>query len=486
MGRVVLRRPDRVALLRRQAAAAVVAGRPVAWLALVLYGLQLYAPKGRSATTGRVAALMAVTADFGSGRRARPGRVLSAEVLNCSERTIERHWRLLEGLGVAVLTVAGTQLSPDRRAEVDADPDERTRWRDRQEWHLVLPAWASDLTPETGPDLVACEQRAVELLEELTRAVHHPKPRRGCTAARTQPAVPAPVDNRPPGRPPAGSRVAPSRSGVCGFYVQDLQWFSQKPQKRRPSAGRAGGAATRLSSTRGRTGPGSGRRGCQMPAEARQLAAGVLARPGMGWLHRAPRPMLVALLRPHADAGWTPRDITAAVDARLAAAGVSPPARPDRPVAYLRWLLADVDLSQPPAQTRAAAVAAARVDQATRTSQARAEAAAALEEAVRARGSRAHQTTRKISRAAAARAAARRARARAAEAAELAAAAEHARAPRPAPISTPRPAPAPVPVDPACVGGCGTLSADVVIRPAVPRPLPYCSPCWQSVRRIMR
>jgi hypothetical protein len=346
------RRQDPAVRLRCQAAAAARCDRPVTWLAALLYALDVTAPRGASANTGRVGALLVASGDFGSGRRSRPGRLLSAQMLGVSERTIERHWRIIERAELAAVTAAGRHLSAERFAAV-ADDGERARWRDRQEWHLVLTApWLRDLDADA---LAPYKDRARALL--------------GGGAGASL------VDNPANGREPGSGRVAPSRKGCSRGSSSGSNWFPSKPKptgttsnSTRPG-GRTeqSGAASRPSPTTERGGRRSGQAGRRMPREAVQLARDVLARGRFPWLYRTRRPVVVAALRPYAATGWTARDVEEAVAAQLRERRFSVPAEgPARPVSYLLWLLSGSDLAHPPAQQRDAAVVAAAAGRAAR------------------------------------------------------------------------------------------------------------------------
>lgn len=458
-------RPDPTARLRRQARAAIEAGRPVAWLARALYALDAHGLKGTSANTGRTAAVLAASADFRSGRRARPGRLVSAELLGVSERTIERHWRLLERVGAAEVTTPGRHLSADEHAETRETEGERTRWRDRQEWRLLSPACLDDVQGDV--DLTPYELRAAELLGAIAG---------GNTRRNVRP-----VDNRSDGLSPDQSRVAPSRRGSAFHIRSSSHWFPPNPKIHsiRPNGRVQGGGAPRHSPTKKvRTGR-SGQSARRMPVAAVELARDVLSRGRMPWLYRSPRPMLAAALSGLASCEWTARDVETAVHARLAAAGVSSPSfGPARPVAYLRWLLADVDPDQPPAQARDARSLAAAGARSERTVAERAAAAVRFEQARAARGGRAHRHALAAAPDARARAAARRAADRAHDDAARAASAAAARAPR-------APLPALDDVWPAAsCDSCGTTSTAVAIRTAIVPPAPLCGPCWEAQQRL--
>jgi hypothetical protein len=441
--------------LRTQARAAARAGRPVAWLALVLYRLAAERPKGASKTTGQVAALMVASADFRSGARTRPGRAQSAGMLGVSDRTVERHWRIIEGTDAAVLTEPGDLLSADERAEVAADPEERDRWRDRQEWRLVIPGWVAELP--TDVDMAPYERQARQLLAEIAYTPL-PHPAAPAPAAGTQP-----VDNAPGADVVVKDRVAPSPCGEVLTYLPHRCQFSRN----RPSGRGKGGAASRRSPTKNGS-RHDRRRGRRLAPEAVVLARELLEGGRLPWLRGAPLPMVAATLSRLATAAvpWTALDVKAEADRRLASTTFSQPAVPAAPVAYLRWLLAEADPARPPVQARDQAMLAEADQVRERMLAARREHAERTAAAVPAAESSSGRAALQIARHEVAKAAARRAAARRADDAARAEAVAAATATR----------------EPAvCGGGCHTVSTAVRIR-LTPTPVPLCPDCWEAVR----
>lgn len=325
------------ALLRRQARDAGAGGRPVAWLALLLARLAAGGVKGASLNTGRVAAVLVASGDYGSGRRARPGRQVTAELLGISERTVERHWRILERLGMAAPTAAGRWLSPGERARVYTDDDERSRWRDRQEWHLVTPAWVGDVD-----ELLVDEQthRARELLMEI--------------------AYGKPVDNRGAGDLVLRRRVAPSTGGLGSrTWLAVRRGQSLRPNGRKE---RTGGASRPASRSEGR------HRVRRAPSEWVALARRMLDNGRFGWLRGTPVYMLGAVVR--RLSGWTVADVADECDRRMAALDFTY-GEVRAPAAFLRWLLAEADPGRPPRQMAHAAQVANRDSRHVRTADAR-------------------------------------------------------------------------------------------------------------------
>lgn len=465
---------------------------PVEWLTWLLYGIEAYRPKGASPVTGRAGSLMAVTASWASGAYARPGRFFSASALDCAERTIERHWRIIEGLGLAVVTVRGQWLSAERRREVLARPDETDRWRDRQEWTLTTPAWAAEVAadPEVQDVLDRCRAAAIELLRELTRVVEHRTRRAaspgrtgptsaaarcGARGALTRPRLARPVDNRPTGLLGPSFRVAPSAVGLGSNYSSSLRVVLRPKGRKKPLLK---GATSSHSPTRsGSRGRRAGSRP-EVPRAAAVLARALLTRGRLPWLVRSPRYMLEATVRRFALAGWTPQDVECAAQNRLKELGYSPPQRVERPASYLAWLLNSADISMPPAQARTADELRRKDERHAEVAVARHAAAAREAAATEARGGAGHQAAR-----AALAGISRRGTRRPADdpiqaAVARAQARDAARAGYPE-----QPGIDEIHHDRECAG-CRTLSPEVLVRTALPRPTPLCPSCWDTMRHL--
>lgn len=280
--------------------------RPVALLAAWLCAFDKAQPAGKSTTTDRLAALMVVRADWRSGQRSRPGRSESAALLGVSERTVIRHWRLLERLGLITRTAAGRHLARDEITALE-------RRCNRAEWTCLMPPQVS--ATDAQPYL----QDADKLLQTLDH----------------------PVDNEVRDDQVKHCRVTPSPERGCSSLRSYRRWYS-RPCSRDEAATRP--AFTKKKPTRKRP---------RHDGAARKIATRLQQR--MFWLTSVPLPVLAAVLRQHVSAGWTVKDIQTAADETLTRRNWTVPNRPKRPAAYLRALLADHDLGAPPAQTRAAA-----------------------------------------------------------------------------------------------------------------------------------
>ena len=86
--------------------------------------------RGRPGVLHRVAAGVAVDADWRSGRRALPGRARLAELVGCSERAVTGAWRRAEDLGWMERTHQGRHLTAAERRELG-------RSNDRAEFDIV-------------------------------------------------------------------------------------------------------------------------------------------------------------------------------------------------------------------------------------------------------------------------------------------------------------------------------------------------------------
>jgi hypothetical protein len=324
----------------RQARAAARHGRAVEWLAMVMYGLDRFRPSGARRVDARAnlahtAAIAAAVADFGTGRHAMPGLQDSAAQTGRAERTITRHWGTLATLGVLQLTDPGRWLTADERHQVYADPDQRDRWRNRNEFALLIPDWVREVSDE-------------ELAPWLARA----------RAVLARVIAPDQADDHGASVPDTRSVYPPSGADLVLYLPVRRTKFSltaasarrRRPDRRRPPNrpnGRAEvGAASRLSPTRKNT-PGRGR---ALPPEAVSLAAQLATDARFPWLADSPRYMLAATVRRLADR-WTADDIHAHVEATLRDRGWTMPPWVIAPVKYLALLLTGADAQLPPVTT---------------------------------------------------------------------------------------------------------------------------------------
>lgn len=167
--------PPEVRRIRRLAAAAIRARRPIDLVAANLARLDWAAPQGRTGkTTDRLLTLMAVDADWRSGHRSSPGKAAAAVILGRSPESIRRHWRIMESAGCQEATDYGSHLSTSEHDESGvcrchgaargrelAAGDRWCYWRTRNEWTITMPSWmTAEILEEYRP-------RALALLEEL-------------------------------------------------------------------------------------------------------------------------------------------------------------------------------------------------------------------------------------------------------------------------------------------------------------------------------
>jgi hypothetical protein len=379
---------DHAALLVVQALAAQRASRPTAWLALVMYQLDTQRPAGASRVDARdniarLAGVLAVSADWRSGRRGRPGRQVAAALLGRAERTITRHLALLEQLGLARRDFEGDLLDAEQRAEAredeDVSPAQRERWTNRAEFTLIIPAWVREIT---DAQLAPYVDRAAALLDELAA------PARPVDNRADQP-----VDKRPGPAGKIGS-VTPSRFfKVVGSLPLRRGFFSYPVAVEKPAPAPTGaepekghkGGASRHSPTRE---PRSARP-LRMAPWAVRLARQIVQDgrlPVDGYRHM---PALVSVLKKALSPLWQLDDVLAEARLRLRETGKPLLTRPDRPIKYIEWLLAAAVPDEPPAQITAAAAAAVKDRAAERARERREQEAAAA--VARATGSGIHQ-----------------------------------------------------------------------------------------------
>lgn len=397
-------------------------GRPAEALALMLYGIDHQGPTHPSGRVGRrdhrdrlaaTATLLVAMGNHSSGRRARPGRTVAAEILGTSERSISRYCAELEALGTikrapgsgrlrggvereaaeraAADAAAGQPVSAPPpgvdAAELAADgkPDRRAN---RAEWDVIVPRWAGDVTAaELAPYVAEARRRLAELAR--IRPSVPPRQPRWADRPPTAPGPTGPQGSTGPGRPgrlgtrprshPLTVTLSPGGLGV-GLYVPVRRTKTSRPDGRE----RHKGAASRPSPTKG-TRPrkvghfGSGRPLVAYPL-ARELALSV-AVPMLRGLPHEQVCQLAAGLGRRGLAHWTAADVAEHIE-QAARAGRPIPAVICAPVSWTLSRLDGADPAAPPAQQRraeqAAAAAALRERQAAARAAAAEQAAAAV------------------------------------------------------------------------------------------------------------
>jgi hypothetical protein len=319
--------------------------RVLSWLAVVAYHLDVHRPAGAGKADARrnalsVAMLHAVSADWASGRRSRPGRRLSAALLGLSERTVERHWQLLECARLLRGSDVGGRLLPTAaRQAILTDLDERIRTANRKEMALSWPWWVREITDE---QLAPYVDQVRVLLDELVARL-------------------APVDNVHPGQMSLIESVAPSLGGKLFSSVPVVRTKFSTPvtvvvDNVRPAPGRPKGrreqpsSASRSSSTnRGATiRP-------QSPLWAVDLARMVVTDGRLQPMRGAQVGRIARVLSAAVGPSWTVDDVVAEARIRLGEARQVMVATADWAPGYLAWLLKRAVPSEPPAQIQAAA-----------------------------------------------------------------------------------------------------------------------------------
>ncbi|MFY1599531.1 hypothetical protein [Micromonospora sp. WMMD737] len=356
---------EHASLLVVQALSARKAYRPIGWLALVLYDLDTHRPPGASRADARsniaaIAAILASSADWGSGRRSRPGRQVTAGLTGRCEKTVTRHLALLEARGLTEGNAAGQLLTKQQRVDVQADPDatadQRARWTNRAEWRLLIPDWTREITDE---EIWPYIEQAAALLDDLAaparagRAVDNPAD----PVVDNRPGQPAPSLNVPPSITPQVLTCVPVRRS--SFSLPPT--VDNVPDGASPVAVETEqkGGALRLSPTR----RGSrGSRGRLAPGVVR-LAREMVTDDRFPYT-RGPNDILpiAGVLHARKLGRWTIEDLVAEAELRLAECHKSMVTVAKAPASYTAWLLAKAVPDEPPAQIAAALAESARAD----------------------------------------------------------------------------------------------------------------------------
>jgi hypothetical protein len=159
-------------------------GRAVELLADLLARLEVEAAgrasrRGRPSVTRYVGAVLAVDADWRSGRRAMPGRERTAWLLDCSDRAIYGAWRQVAALGWAERTRVGGRNSLQRRLETGR-PNDRAEFDVLQLHRSQVPTAArATFLPAALALLGELMQRAVTVLEREQEALDGLRARAG-------------------------------------------------------------------------------------------------------------------------------------------------------------------------------------------------------------------------------------------------------------------------------------------------------------------
>ncbi|MFI9531425.1 hypothetical protein [Micromonospora rosaria] len=344
--------------------------------------------RGRPGALARVAAVMAVDADWRSGRRAMPGRARTAELAGCTQRAVTSAWARSCALGWATRTHAGRRLSLPERIETGRSQDRAcydltpVHQGDLTAQAALVPtalAVLADLLDHADTLLAAAQQhldglraraggwaerRDVERLDRMRKAVAA-----AVTRAVVAPAITArPIDTGnlfAPRMAPQGENL--SSCPYQGLLISPSIAYAASEDRR----GRRKSGASRSSTRAGRHDrrDGAGRSPGRHPRPRQGVPAGSrAARPlpkwsGWAydlaravqdrwvWLRPAPLPRVAATLGATLGSDWTAEALDAWVRRSRSQALL---AAPDNPVAYLRAVLEDVltGLAAPPHPAR--------------------------------------------------------------------------------------------------------------------------------------
>jgi hypothetical protein len=340
--------------------------QPVVRLAAIVAKLEKDIPRRRGFTLDVLLAYMVLVADWRSGRRSRPGRACSAEILGITEDAVRKLWRRMEKAGVLEKTAEGRHLP---HAEVKLQDPEAYHVADRAEWTVKVPqgVWAEDIT-------AAHLDRAVEAFRRLAA-------RLAALDADLAPLQQALTAMTEAWQALAATRSDQANSTKCcpiyGFITVvvrsriDSEQLST-PYGRKLLKSKADGATRRpISATKSQDRPRRKVRGRRMDPDAVVLARALKAEPRLPQLRNARMDYLTATVASRAKSGWTAWDVahavTIACQRRVERWGhYKPPYDPMRPEAWLKGLLADVEdrypVETPPHVQAEAASAAAHAE----------------------------------------------------------------------------------------------------------------------------
>lgn len=334
--------------------------QPIIRLAAILAKLDKDIPQRRGKRLETLLAYMILLGDWRSGRRSRPGRDTSAEILDVTPDTVRRLWRRLERLEVIERTAEGTRLP---HAVVRLQDPEEYHVAQRAEWTVRIPAdiYAEDVTLDHIERAVAVFADLAERLAELDADL--------ASLQRPLDAMRQAWHRLTATGPEQGSEA------YCGPIYGFL--FSTVPSRESSSppstaTGRTTKSAAAPRRQKSATTSQRGRRGRpqrrRMNPDAVALARELRDERRLPQLRDANVAVLAACVHSRALAGWTASDVVKAVEAACQRRAeqwgyYDPPVDPKASVAWLSRLLkevADVHPVEVPPH-RAAAEAAERI-----------------------------------------------------------------------------------------------------------------------------
>ncbi|WP_225854382.1 hypothetical protein [Micromonospora sp. ALFpr18c] len=327
--------------------------------------------RGRPSRLARVAGVLAVDADYRTGRRALPGRDRSAQLSGCTTRTVTDCWARAEALGWAVRTRHGRRLTLAERTELG-------RYNDRAEFDLrpVHHGDAATRAPYVPVALLVLDdllQHALALLAEAEDDVDALTARTGAVVdhagmvrraqlrqavATTRDTVLADVEAIA-SRQIQTANFFPPRSASQGEYLSSClsRGFAHSPRlsyaDRTDRTSRREKRASRSPAERSRAGtecdtshplqrPRTRQAACRQTRRAPawsgwayDLARALIVR--WTWLADASLPRVAATLGAALSRDWTAEMLDAWVRRTRGGRGLLD--APDHPCGYLKWLL---------------------------------------------------------------------------------------------------------------------------------------------------
>jgi len=281
--------------------------QPVIRMAAALVLLERKIPRRRGKNLDVLLAHMLACGDWKSGRRSRPGRAVTAAILNVEEDTVRKMWRRMESFGILVRTAEGTRLAHDI---VKLQEPEEYHIADRAEWTVrnAPDVYAEDVTPAHIERAVGAFAALAERLAEMDADL---APLEAPLAAMSESWTALLATRSQQGN---GAYICP----INGFLFSTLpsQVRSSSPSTAYGQKDEKDGAKRRPKSATTSRRPGSrSSSGRRMDPDSLDLARELLDEDRLPQLRGSNIVFLASTVRSRAKAGWSASDVVRAVTA---------------------------------------------------------------------------------------------------------------------------------------------------------------------------
>jgi hypothetical protein len=327
-------------------------GRPVELVAEAYARLGPVGGRGRPPVWPRVAAVLALDGDWRSGRRARPGRALTAALAGCTEAAVTGAWKSLQACGWADRTEVGGLAPIGRRreglhrlrAEFDVEQLHRAPAAARAPYRAIALQVYRDLLVQAVDQLAAAEdlvdQLRVSAAAPTSWAEHVQRARLRAAVARCR----ADIDQRIYLPPPEGDQLETLSSGpYLGLTPAGDENLPSVGGWPRPFGRGQDAPAPRWWSSRGLQHPRTAERQRAKPRARRAPVWAVWAyelardlRKQFAWLRGESVARVAAVIGPELGPEWTAAEVTAWIHQDRDRPVLDDPGRPR---GYLRSLL---------------------------------------------------------------------------------------------------------------------------------------------------